>query len=457
MYTFKFADIGEGIHEGKVTEILVKVGDSVKDGTDLFVVETDKITTEVSSPVNGVIKQILVKVGDTVHVGQDMFEIDDNASSSSTAAASTSSSTSLHASVAAATTPAKEEGGESGASVVGEVKVSNNVLPLFGQNKQAASSISATTTVRNENYLASPLARNVAKENGIDLATITPSDGVRITLVDVQAALARKQSSGISHVQAARSEVAISAPKQELSVAKPLALAEGDIKHEMTPMRKAIANAMRRSWTNVAYTNLSLEIDITEVFEQRNKIKDYVYEVENLKLNVLPFIIKALAKTLKLFPVFNALNDEATGTLVIKKAINIGIAVDTKDGLIVPNIKNADQLSIIDIAKKISEIATKARNKKITLPDITNGTFTVSNYGSLGINIGTPVINYPEIAIAGLGSFNTKLKKVGINVVEAKTMFLTIAADHRWVDGGDIARFANQVKHFLENISLLFI
>lgn len=437
MYIFKFADIGEGIHEGKVSDILVKEGDTVKDGTDLFSVETDKITTEVSSPVAGVIKKIMCKVGDTIHVGDALFEIDDNSGSSSPSSVP-----------AVEAAPAKEEKTqEAGASVVGEVKVSNAVLPLFGSNKLAAAPV-ATATFKNTNVLASPVARALAIERNIDLSTIkgTGPEG-RITKEDVERA-----SSGSSSTPAITSTAV--ATQQPVA---PVAKLAGDQKLEMTSIRKAIATAMRRSWSTAAYTNLSVEIDVTEVWEQRNKVKDFIYETENVKLNLLPFIVKALARTLKEFPIFNAVNDDATGSLVLRGDINIGIAVDTKDGLIVPNIKNADKLSVLEIAKYISEIALKARNKKITMQDITNGTFSVSNYGSLGVNFGVPVINYPEVAIAGLGTATSKIKKIGIQMVERKVMMLTIAADHRWVDGGDIARFANQVKQYLENIALLFI
>lgn len=438
MYIFKFADIGEGIHEGKVSDIFVKVGDSVKDGTDLFSVETDKITTEVSSPVHGVITKIMCNVGDTIHVGDPLFEIDDGSGGASAPAATAAS--------APAAEPKKEEA-STGASVVGEVKVSNDILPLFGSNSLNVSSAASSSS--NSNVLASPVARVLAKDNNVNIATVkgTGENG-RVTKEDVLNAI------GGSNVAVAAKPAVVATQTTPLA---PVAVGESDKKFEMTSIRKAIATAMKRSWSNAAYTNLSIEIDVTEVWEQRNKVKDFIFETENVKLNLLPFIVKALAKTLKEFPLFNAINDEANNSLVLRSDVNIGIAVDTKDGLIVPNIKNADRLSVLEIAKSISEIAAKARNKKITMADITNGTFSVSNYGSLGVNFGVPVINYPEVAIAGLGAATSKVKKVGIQMVERKVMYLTIAADHRWVDGGDIARFANQVKQYLENIALLFI
>lgn len=471
MYIFKFADIGEGIHEGKVSDILVKEGDSVNDGTDLFSVETDKITTEISSPVKGIVSKILIKVGDTIHVGDSIFEIDDSSSSSS-----------LGSTAAAPAAPVNEEpkGETKGASVVGEVKVSDAVLPLFGSNSLNINKSSSSSQETNKDVLASPVARAFAKAHNVNLGLVKGTGELgRITKVDVETYInSSSGSASASSVATPVSSVNVSsgpavavavAPVQTVTASNPssaliankvnaiTSINEGDKTLEMTSIRKAIATAMKRSWSQAAYTNLSVEIDVTEVWDQRNKIKDYILETENVKLNLLPFIIKAIAKTLKQFPMFNAINDDVNNTLILRNEVNIGIAVDTKDGLIVPNIKNADTLSILEIAKQVSEIATKARTKKITMADLSKGTFSVTNYGSLGVEFGVPVINYPEVAIAGLGAATSKVKKVGIQMVERKVMILTIAADHRWVDGGDIARFANQVKQYLENIAFLFV
>ncbi|MCF0218098.1 MAG: 2-oxo acid dehydrogenase subunit E2 [Malacoplasma sp.] len=461
MYIFKFADIGEGIHEGKVAEILVKEGDAVKDGTDLFSVETDKITTEVSSPVKGIVSKILIKAGDTIHVGDPIFEIDDNASSSAPAAAPVVEEKKMEVQE----TKKEESSEQKGASVVGEVKVSNDVLPLFGSNTLNVGAQTKTTSVtETKDVAASPVAKAFAKEKGVDLAKVKGTGPAgRITKKDVEDFLASNPASTTSTESkptVVTSVVASQASTSTTLVAnkvQSVAIVEGDKTMEMTPMRKAIANAMRRSWSSAAYTNLSVEIDVTDIWEQRNKIKDFIFETENVKLNLLPFIVKAIAKTLKNFPMFNAISDDANNTLVLRKDINIGIAVDTKDGLIVPNIKNVDKLSILEIAKAISDLAERARSKKIVMSDLTQGTFSVTNYGSLGVEFGVPVINYPEVAIAGLGSITGKVKKIGIQMVERKVIVLTIAADHRWVDGADIARFGNQVKQYLENITFLFV
>lgn len=430
MYSFKFADIGEGIHEGKVSEVLVKEGDAVVDGKDLIVVETDKVTTPIASPVNGVISKVLVKIGDTIHVGQELFLIDTGSGSNS----------------ASSSEPTKQESTQDsggGASVVGQVKVSNELLPSFGSQNVSTTS----TVVSNKEILASPVARAAALEKGISLSSIQGTGPLgRILKEDVLKASGSSSSSCGTSQNSCSSSAPVS-----------VKISKQDVPIETTSIRKAIAKAMKESWSNVAYTNLAVEIDVTDLWNQRNKFKDLVLKEEGVKLTLLPFIVKAIAKSLEKFPVFNSLVDEAKGQIVQKGNINIGIAIDTKDGLIVPNVKDANFKSILDIAKEISELAQKARDKKIQMNDLSNGTFSISNYGSLGVSFGVPVIKYPEVAIAGIGSLENKVKKDGLHFVERKVMYLTVAADHRWIDGGDIGRFASKVKQYLENFTLLFI
>ena len=453
MYSFKFADIGEGIHEGKVGEILVKEGDTVKDGTNIIVVETDKVTTEIASPVNGTISKILIKVGDNIHVGQELFLIDTG-----------SGSTAAPAPTAPAVEEKKEESKEQvGASVVGEVKVSNNVLPSFGsQQVEMSSSSNQTSTYNNTDVLASPVARLLALEHNVDLSTVKGTGPSGRILKEDILSLMSNGSSSTETVQSTVTQQVVSTPVvntevMTANISQTSIATREDKAIETTPMRKAIAKAMKESWSNVAYTNLAVEIDVTELWDQRNKFKDLILEQEGIKLTLLPFIVKAISKALVKYPTFNSHVDEANGHIIQKGAVNIGIAIDTKDGLIVPNIKNADKLSVLDIAKEITLLAEKARTKKIQMSDLAGGTFSISNYGSLGASFGVPVIKHPEIAIAGIGTLENKAKRVGLHFVERKVMYLTVAADHRWVDGGDIARFVGLVKQYLENFTLLFI
>lgn len=457
MYSFKFADIGEGIHEGKVGEILVKEGDAVKDGRNIIVVETDKVTTEIASPVNGTISKILINVGDNIHVGQELFLIDTGSGSSTTTPVASTPAT-------PAVEEKKEESkGEVGASVVGEVKVSNNVLPSFGsQQTEMSSSNQESSTYKNTDVLASPVARLLALEHNVNLSTVKGTGPSGRILKDDILSLISKDSSSSQPVQTTVTQQVVTAPVTNsqvvtANVSQTSIATREDKAIETTPMRKAIAKAMKESWSNVAYTNLAVEIDVTELWDQRNKFKDLILEQEGIKLTLLPFIVKAISKALVKYPTFNSHVDEANVQIIQKGAVNIGIAIDTKDGLIVPNIKNADRLSVLDIAKEITLLAEKARTKKIQMSDLAGGTFSISNYGSLGASFGVPVIKHPEIAIAGIGTLENKAKRVGLHFVERKVMYLTVAADHRWVDGGDIARFVGLVKQYLENFTLLFI
>ncbi|WP_192805348.1 2-oxo acid dehydrogenase subunit E2 [[Mycoplasma] mobile] len=240
------------------------------------------------------------------------------------------------------------------------------------------------------------------------------------------------------------------------SQVQPLISLANELKREkVTPIRKAIAKAMKNSWSNVAYTNLVNEINVGSLVSLREKIKDSVQDLTGVKVTFLPFIIKAITLALKEFPVLMAKYDEQASELVYSGTLNIGIAVDTEAGLMVPVIKNADKLNIIEIAKEITRLAVAARDKKIKADELKGSDFTVTNYASVGSLFGIPVINYPDMAIAGIGVIKDEPIVTKNGIVAGKIMNLTVAADHRWVDGATIGRFAQKVKHFLENPELL--
>lgn len=432
MYKFKFADIGEGIHEGKVGEIFVKEGQKVKDGDNLFVVETDKVTTEITSPANGVINKIFIKTGDIVHVGQEIFYIDDGSANVDLKVKDEN----ISPKIADNESQAKEEGG---ASVVGEVVVSNKLLKNFGfQNKEDKLIVKSS-----KNILISPVARIIAIENKVDLSKIIGTGPFgRILRKDIESI---SQSSSKLNDYSMRQNVTNFNIDRE------------DRIFPITQLRNTIAKALKDSTTNVAYTNLTLKIDVSDLWSFRNKNKDEILKKYNVKLTLLPFIVKSIALSMYEHPLFNAIYDAEKHNIIQKGNINIGIAIDTKDGLIVPNIKNVDKLSIIEIAKEISDIASKTRDKKIGIKDLQGGTFSITNYGSLGASFGTPVIKYPELAIAGIGTLENVISKIDNNFVERSIFHLTIAADHRWIDGGDIARFGQTIKKYLENILLIWL
>jgi pyruvate dehydrogenase E2 component (dihydrolipoamide acetyltransferase) len=445
MFTFKFADIGEGIHEGKVFEFFVKEGDIIKEGDNLLSVETDKMTADIPSPVSGKIIKILVKQGETIHVGQDMFQIDDGSSKTE-----------------AASEPKKEDSKketveEGGASVVGEVKISNDLLPsLFGpkktsqNNDKTESSVNiapstSSTVINGVKVLATPLARAIASAKGIDITMISGTGPNGRVLKDDVLGYESKKDSAPNNNQKPTLK---SSPSEFFGN-------ESERREKASGVRKAIAKSMKNSWSTNAYTNLVTEIDVTELVRLRASVKDQLLE-EGIKITYLPYIVKAIAKSLVLHHKLNSKYDYNTEEIVYYRDINIGVAVDAPNGLFVPVIKNANHLSVTEIALEINSLAKQTREGKLSPSSMKGGTFTVTNYGSVGSLFGVPVINSPELAIAGIGTFvkRPKFSKDG-TVVEGHFLYLTVAADHQWVDGADIGRFGQSVKRLLENPSLL--
>lgn len=444
MFTFKFADIGEGIHEGKVFEFFVKEGDMIKEGDNLLSVETDKMTADIPSPVSGKIVKILVKQGETIHVGQDMFQIDDGSAKSDSTPDNKKEESK------------KESVQEGGASVVGEVKISNDLLPsLFApktnsNNNSNVNNINispskASSVVNGVKVLATPLARAIASSKGIDISQISGSGpNGRVLKDDVLGFSGSSQSP-----KSSPSIVSKSVNPNEFFGSS------NEKREKASGIRKAIAKSMKNSWATNAYTNLVTEIDVTELVKLRSSVKDQLLE-EGIKMTYLPYIVKAISKSLMSHHKLNSKYDYNSDEIVYYRDINIGVAVDAPNGLFVPVIKNANHLSVTEIASEINILAKQTRDGKLSPSNMKGGTFTVTNYGSVGSLFGVPVINSPELAIAGIGTFvkRPKFAKDG-TVVEGHFLYLTVAADHQWVDGADIGRFSLSVKKLLENPALL--
>lgn len=296
---------------------------------------------------------------------------------------------------------------------------------------------------------STPLVRAFAKKENVNLELVKGSGmGGRIKLQDVKDFLAN---------QAAAPAVAPSAIKEALAQvapAKPVATGV-PYSEPVTPIRKAIARAMTNSWDNVAYVNLVHEIDMSALWDLRSSIKDLVLKSENVKLTFLPYILKAISIALKEFPKFTAKYNEAKSTLDYPGIVNLGFAVDTEAGLMVPVINDASNLSILELAKEVGRLAKAAREKTIKPNEMKGAGFTITNYGSVGSLWGVPVINYPEVAIAGVGAIVDKPVVKNGAIVPGKVMYLTVAADHRWIDGAEIGRFASRVKELLEKPEVL--
>lgn len=291
---------------------------------------------------------------------------------------------------------------------------------------------------------STPIARALAAKMGINIEEVKGSGiGGRILMDDVK---------NFKTAPAAAVSQSAQTPAAPTTPIKPTFEAHSE---PVSPMRKAIAKAMTNSWDNVAYTNLVHKVDMTRLWNLRASIKDLVFEKENVKLTFLPYIVKAVAIALKEFPKFAAKYNEKENTLDYPGSVNVGIAVDTEAGLMVPVINDANRLSILDIASEVSRLASAARKRTIKPNEMKGAGFTITNYGSVGSLFGVPVINYPELAICGVGAIIDEPVIQNGQIVPGKVMYVTVAADHRWIDGAEVGRFASRVKELLEKPEVL--
>lgn len=420
MYDFKLADIGEGLHEGQILKWAVKVGDTVKEGDTLVTIETDKVNAELPSPASGVIVKLGGAEGDTLHVGETVAIIDDGKGGS-----------------LPAEEPKKEEPKqeEAGASVVGELTVSSEVI---ASSNESASSSTSSDRAR---VLATPAARHLAKELGVDINKLKGSGANgRVMKEDIIAA-----SKG---TETAAPAAVVAQPTVKISK-------DGDVEVvKISKLRKSIVKAMVTSKQIIPHTVLFDEVVVDDLVEMRRVNKERA-EKQGIKLTYMAFIIKAVTEALKKFPVFNASFDHENEEIIIKNFMNIGIAVDTPDGLIVPNIKNADQKGIFTLAKELREVADQTIARTVQLSQLQGTTFTITNFGAADVAYGTPIINHPEVAILGVGKLEQKPVVVNGEIKVAHVLPLSIAVDHRIIDGADAGRFLKEVKNLLKDPYLL--
>lgn len=428
-FEFEFPDVGEGIHEGVITKWLVKEGDEVSEGQSIVEVETDKVTTEIPSPRSGKILDLKANKGDTINVGSVFVTIQ-------TGSASTDEDVdSKNDKVEEVESEIVEE---ETAGVVGEVVSSSMVIPPSDEIKKVVEVKSST-----EKVLATPVARKLAKDLEIDINTIkgTGPNG-RVMKDDIYKA----------------SESSLEDIKKPEEIKKvPLQISDNeDVERiKLTKIRKTISQKMSESRFTIPHTTAMDEVDITKLYEFRKKYKEILKD--DINLTYLPFIVKATIVALKQFPEFNASLDEENDELVLKKYYNIGIATDTERGLMVPVVKNADKLSITDLAKAIEEISSKAKENKIELSQLKGGSFSITNYGSIGGYFGIPIINYPESGILGLGRVTKKPVVKDDEIVIAYVLPLSLSYDHRIIDGASGARFLNVLKELLSDPEMLLL
>ncbi len=453
MINFKFADIGEGIHEGVVLKWHYDVGDTVEEGETIVVIETDKVNAEIPAPESGILKKKGAEVGETIHVGEVLAVIDDGSGDDEEEAPNDESAEKAEKPTDNdasddddddddESSTKTESAGESGASVVGSVEVSDEVMPA--SNEHSASKQEASDTKK---ALATPFVRKLAKDKGIDINTIKGSgpEG-RVMKKDVEASDASSEQTASSSAKTTTTRPSYDMPKVR---------EDGTRREKITKLRQSIVKAMDRSNALIPATTVMDEFDVSEMVKFREKQKNIVGD--DVKITYLPLIMKAVLLTLKEFPVFNASFDHENEEIIYKDYYNIGIAVDTPDGLIVPNIKDADQKSIIELAKESQSLAQKARDRKVSLDDLKDTTFSVTNYGAFGAKLGTPVINHPEVAILGMGAIEKKPVVID-GEIEVRDIFpVSLSVDHRIIDGGDAGRFMVKLKAYLNDPMLLLL
>lgn len=414
MFEFKFADIGEGIHEGKILEYSFKVGDKIKEGETLVVIETDKINAEIPIPVDGKIVKLGPNVGEIVHVGEILAIIDEGEGNADNAGKTDSNE------------KPNDESDEAG--VVGKLEVSDEVIESSYEFE--------TNTDNSKKVLATPVARKMASDMGIDIKKVQGSgENGRVLKTDIEGFKSNNNVKVISNPL-------IELPK--------LVENNGDYREKISTLRKSVVKAMTLSKQVIPHTTLIDELDVTDLVEVRDKYKEKA-KTQGVKLTYMPFIIKSLTKAIKEYPVFNSSFDQENEEIIYRANINVGIAVDTPDGLIVPNIKNADQLSIYQLATEIERLSTLAKDRKIKLSDLQNGTITITNFGAFDAISGTPIIKHPEVAILGIGKITKKPVVINNEIVIRDMAPLSLTFDHRIIDGADGGRFMISFKKYLRD------
>lgn len=399
--------MGETVAEGTILKWLVNEGERVEKDQPLVEISTDKIDTEVPSPVSGILKNILHKVGETVPVGKVIALIEELKEGAARSAPFPP--------------PPLEKGGMGGFD--GGVSDEQKGVEGFETKK-----------------IYTPLVRRLAKEYGIDLETIYGTGaGGRITKEDILDYVERTQ------------KIPLTGTTTETATTEPAEVIKPEEREELIPLsskRKIIAERMVKSTTEIPHVTTTFEVDMTAIAHYREANKDAFLKENSIHLTYFPFIIASAASAIKKYPMLNSSWTEKG--IVIKKYFNIGIAVAIEDGLIVPVIKGADKKGLIDLAREIQDIAKRAREKKLSVDDVLDGTFTVTNYGIGGSLFGTPIIFPGQTAILGIGAIIKRPIIINDAIAIRQMVYLSLSFDHRVIDGAQADQFLTMIKGSLE-------
>jgi pyruvate dehydrogenase E2 component (dihydrolipoamide acetyltransferase) len=460
----KLPNLGENIESGDVLSILVSEGDTIKADQDIIEVETDKATMPIPSPQGGKVVKVLVAEGDTIKIGAAILEIE--ASGNGAAAkeekkpeAKKAEPKKAEAASAAPKKAKKEEDipppPEEAVPAVVEDDEEAEAEPAKPEPKKTAAKAPAAKAASpsedipgdgQSSSAAGPAVRRLARELGVDLRSVRPASGDRITEEDVRA-----------HVRASNAQAKSAAPKGVTPPGSPDSDSHGAVRREkMSRLRQTIARNMLASYTTIPQLTNFDDVDVTDLERIRNESKAD-YDTQGVKLTAMPFLVKAVATALRQHPVVNASINESGDEVIYKEYVNIGIAVDTERGLIVPVLRDADRKSIPQIARELAEMAEAARSGSFKIEDLRGGTFTISNLGAVGGTYSTPIINPPEVAILLAGRSRILPQYVNDQLQPRLVMPLSITYDHRIVDGAAAARFLNDVKRYLSNPGRLLL
>ncbi len=441
---FKLPDLGEGIHEGEVIAVLVSEGDQVTEGQPILEVETDKASVQIPCPFSGVVQEINVRPNDVVRVGTVMMTF-----------------------------------GEKDALSVEPPAVPIAAPVTNGHTHEGQVAFEGDRAIRPEEPVpASPATRRLAREMGVDLHMI-PGSGPAglVTAADVRAFAVRAESpNGVGTSAGTARDVPAEAStpfgeqasSSEQSAAGGIAVPPlpdfgkwGPV--ERTPLRsvrRSTAHHMALSWSQIPHVNHQDVADITLLEEYRRK---HVAQIEAMggKLTMTVFVMKAAVVALKAYPRFNSSLDTATQEIILKRYHHLGIAADSERGLVVPVIKDVDRKSIVELAVELKGMAERAREGQTALEEMQGGTFTITNIGALGGTGFAPIINYPQVAILGMGRARLRPVVLGdlesYEIVPRLMLPLVLAFDHRVLDGADAARFLGMIKESLEDPDQLWL
>ncbi|MHC5209159.1 MAG: 2-oxo acid dehydrogenase subunit E2 [Planctomycetota bacterium] len=485
---FALPDIGEGVAEGEVTKWLVEPGERVHEDQPIVEVMTDKATVEIGSPVDGEVLELLVAEGQTVPVGEILLVLGAPRVREAVATVQDTDDDGQGPDVDISLDPEQDLEQDAGSSRSRDEARHAPERELVGAGALSETGLPARADgVRR--VRAAPATRRYARELGVDVGNVEGSGpNGRVTMEDVRAASTRTdegRSAPTARPAAPRAparEPAKAAPAPTRAPARPEPAARpapvrkpapaapspppaatpapgvhelaGDRREPLRGLRKRIAAQMRVAKQTAAHFTYVEEIDATDLVRLRKSAKARA-EAQGVKLTYMPFLIKATVAALREFPLLNASLDEEAQEIVFHGEYNIGIAVDTPGGLIVPVVRNADTKSMVDLSREMGELADRARNGKTKPSDVGGGTFTITNAGNIGGMLATPIINVPEVAIMGVHAIRKRPWVVDDEIVIREIMLLSLSLDHRVVDGAVGAYFMNRVKQLLENPGLM--